>query len=161
MAGRIRSIKPEFWRSEDVVALPVPARLTFIGLWTYVDDFGNGNANPKVVKATVWPLDDDVTPEAIRGHIDLLVAGGQVDIYEANGRQYLSISNWEKHQKVDRPSRSNIPAPEEVLDVIATGSRTVREGFATTSRRMFAPKAQNPEIPPREAFASGTGAHSR
>ncbi len=34
---RIRSIKPEFWRSDDIDALSVFERLLFIGLWSYVD----------------------------------------------------------------------------------------------------------------------------
>ena len=39
---RIRTVKPEFWRSEDVSRLPVADRLLFIGLWSYVDDNGVG-----------------------------------------------------------------------------------------------------------------------
>ena len=39
---RIRSIKPEFWRSEDVARLTWHDRLLFIGLWSYVDDNGVG-----------------------------------------------------------------------------------------------------------------------
>lgn len=39
---RIRNIKPEFWRSQDITALDKSARLTFIGLWNYVDDNGVG-----------------------------------------------------------------------------------------------------------------------
>ena len=32
---RIRSIKPEFWRSDDITALSLEDRLLFIGLWSY------------------------------------------------------------------------------------------------------------------------------
>ena len=39
---RIRSIKPEFWRSRDIANLNWDARLVFIGLWSYVDDNGVG-----------------------------------------------------------------------------------------------------------------------
>jgi hypothetical protein len=37
---RIRSIKPDFFKSEDVAALPLRARLLWIGLWTQCDDHG-------------------------------------------------------------------------------------------------------------------------
>ena len=39
---RIRSIKPEFWRSRDIAKLDWDTRLVFIGLWSYVDDNGVG-----------------------------------------------------------------------------------------------------------------------
>ena len=39
---RIRTIKPEFWRSDDITALGWATRLLFIGLWSYVDDNGVG-----------------------------------------------------------------------------------------------------------------------
>ena len=39
---RIRSIKPEFWRSDDVNSMCIEDRLLFIGLWSYVDDNGVG-----------------------------------------------------------------------------------------------------------------------
>jgi len=46
---RIRSIKPEFWKSETVAALSPLARLLFIGLWNYADregaDGGSAKAN--------------------------------------------------------------------------------------------------------------------
>lgn len=38
--AKIRSIKPDFFTSEDVSALPLRARLTWIGLWTHCDDHG-------------------------------------------------------------------------------------------------------------------------
>ena len=37
---RIRSIKPEFWTSDDVAQHDWNTRLLFIGLWSYVDDNG-------------------------------------------------------------------------------------------------------------------------
>ena len=59
--ARIRSIKPETFTSEDVNSLTLPARWTFAGLWCYVDDEGRGRADPRLVKASVWPIDDAVT----------------------------------------------------------------------------------------------------
>lgn len=35
---RIRTIKPEYWTSEQVLDLSIPARLAFIGLWNFCDD---------------------------------------------------------------------------------------------------------------------------
>src|SRR3546814_14876688 len=57
--ARIRTIKPEFWTSETIAALPIRTRLTFIGLWTYVDDNGVGFGNETLIVAELFPLEDD------------------------------------------------------------------------------------------------------
>ena len=54
---RIRSIKPEFWRSEDISDLPIFDRLLFIGLWSYVDDSGTGLDRVSLVAADLFAED--------------------------------------------------------------------------------------------------------
>lgn len=109
MMRRARTIKPEFFTSADVRTLPIPARMTFVGLLLYVDDYGNESADAALVKAAIWPTDTKVTVATVEQHMGLLVDRGMVTFYEVDGRRYLRITNWEKHQRVDRPSRSNIP----------------------------------------------------
>ena len=53
---RIRSIRPEFWTSEDITSLSWEQRLIYIGLWSYVDDNGVGRDNPKLIAADLFPL---------------------------------------------------------------------------------------------------------
>lgn len=122
MARRIRTIKPELWESEDFTSLPVPARLTFIGLLNYADDYGRFKAVPPLVKAAVWPLDEDVLSADVTEHIDLMVGRGMLRRYEVDGRGYFEFVNWSKHQRVDKPSKSDIPEP------LASDSRDSREG---------------------------------
>lgn len=106
---RARTVKPEFFTSEDVLALPIRVRLTFIGLLLYVDDYGNGSAHPGLVKAAVYPLSDEIPAAVVEDDLLLLAERGMITFYTVNGRQLLRITNWDKHQRVDRPSRSNIP----------------------------------------------------
>ena len=56
--ARIRSIKPEFFTSLTIADLTVEQRLTFIGLWTHVDDEGRCVDDSRLIKAAIWPLDD-------------------------------------------------------------------------------------------------------
>jgi len=124
--ARIRSIKPEFFTSEDIKALPLRARLTFIGLWTFADDYGNAKAVHALIKAAVWPLDDEITAEHVAEDLGLLEAGGQIRFYEVDGRSYLSILAWSQHQKVDRPSAAKrYPAPqiEQISEARESASR--------------------------------------
>jgi hypothetical protein len=110
---RIRTIKPEFFTSDTVSELPLRARLTWIGLWTHCDDHGRCRANVKLIKAAVWPL-DNVSLREIEDDIEALSAQRLVFGYIADdGKNYLQITGWTEHQKVDRPSKSIIPAPTE------------------------------------------------
>ena len=60
---RIRSIKPEFFRSKILAGCSPRARLTYIGLWTLADDEGRYEYEPELLKADLWPWEHDVTPK--------------------------------------------------------------------------------------------------
>src|SRR6266704_6234978 len=108
--ARIRSIKPEFFTSETVAGLSVHARLTFIGLWTYADDAGRALDNPRLIKAAVWPLDDDVSAGDITRHLDELAKSGRLCRYVLDGKRYLHFPTWDEHQKPKNPSDPKHPA---------------------------------------------------
>ena len=108
--ARIRSIKPEAFTSETLAALPVLVRWTFAGLWTYADDDGRGRSNVGLIKAAVWPLDDDVTPVAIGGFLDQLEEARLICRYEVDGKAYLHVVNFSEHQHPNRPLQSKLPA---------------------------------------------------
>lgn len=108
--ARIRTIKPDFFTSESIAALPYEARLTFIGLWTHADDEGRCVDNTKLIRAAIWPLDDRTLGD-IEKDIEELVIGGMVERYSVDGRNYLHIPGMSKHQRVNRPTPSRLPAP--------------------------------------------------
>jgi hypothetical protein len=120
--ARIRTIKPEFFTSESVSALPYSARLTFIGLWTYCDDEWRGVDNVKLIRAAIWPLDDRTLGD-IEKDIDELAAHGMVVRYTVNGRNYLHIPGMGTHQRVNRPTGSKLPAPPTSGDAVRTHTR--------------------------------------
>lgn len=107
---RIRSIKPGFFRSEDVSVLPLRARLTWIGLWTHCDDAGRTKDNVRLIKGDVWPL-DDVSLRDIEEDLTTLAAHGRIVRYEVDGKRYLEITNWSDHQAIQKPTASKIPPP--------------------------------------------------
>jgi len=113
--ARIRSIKPEFFTSLTIADLPLSARLTFVGLWTYVDDNGVAPADPRLIRAAVWPLEE--APDILqrtREDLQSLQAARLITRYEASGRPLLAVSNWEEHQKVSHPRKPRFPRPEEL-----------------------------------------------
>src|ERR1700741_2905623 len=112
--ARIRSIKPGFFKSEDVSALPLRARLTWIGLWTQCDDHGRYKDSAKLIKGDVWPL-DDVSLRDIEEDLAYLEAERRIVRYEVDRKPYLAVVNWPAHQAINRPGKPRYPAPTMAL----------------------------------------------
>jgi hypothetical protein len=108
--ARIRTVKPSFFKSLTVTALPKPTRLTWIGLWTYADDAGRGVDDARLIKAELWPLDDDYTAKKVEKDMQLLEANGSIRRYVVDGRRYFAVVEW-KHQRIDKPTPSTLPTP--------------------------------------------------
>ncbi|MCP1761977.1 hypothetical protein [Bradyrhizobium japonicum] len=124
--ARIRSIKPEFWTSEQVVECSPIARLLFIGIWNFADDAGRIPASPRSLKLQIFP-GDDITSETIRGMIDELSANGLLLRYEVDGKEFLQVTGWH-HQKIDKPQPPRYPPPPAKTEKHST---TIRRTFAT------------------------------
>lgn len=137
--ARIRSIKPEFFTSEVIAAQSLSARLTFIGLWTYVDDNGVGLDNELLITAAIWPLERDnlETLARTREDIESLSRAGLVTRYRDSRKCYLHITSWTEHQKVDHPRKPRYPLPSEVglVEVPASANGSVSGTLATDSRQ--------------------------
>lgn len=82
--ARIRTIKPEFWTSEQVMTCSRDARLLFIGMWNFADDAGIHPASPVRLKAQVFP-GDDISTNALRALVDELKGAELISEYEADG----------------------------------------------------------------------------
>ena len=110
--ARIRTIKPEFFTSLTIASLTLEARLTFIGLWTHVDDAGRCVNDARLIKAALWPLDDRLTDDIV-SDLGALTECSLIAQYEVRGRRYLAITNWTEHQRINRPTKSTLPGPED------------------------------------------------
>lgn len=100
--ARIRTIKPEFWTSEQVTDCSRDARLLFIGLWNFCDDAGRHKASALRLKMEVLP-GDSVSTEQVRGWVRELIAADLIDEYEVDGEEYWEVTGW-CHQKIDQPT---------------------------------------------------------
>lgn len=107
--ARIRTIKPEFWVSEQVAECSVNARLLFIGVWNFADDGGVIPRRPLQLKMQIFPA-DPFTKEQIEGWTDELINAGLIHQFETEGVTYLWVTGWDKHQRIDHPNRK-YPAP--------------------------------------------------
>lgn len=114
---RIRTIKPEFFTSATISSIADPwARLQFVGELTYVDDKGRGRDDARLLKAALFPLDDDVTVGDVGRWQEHLAGAGLIERYEVEDRAYFRVRGWTEHQRINRPSPSKLPAsPEECV----------------------------------------------
>ncbi len=113
--ARIRTIKPDFWANEKVLSCSRGSRLLFIGMWNFADDTGRLRDSAKSIKAQIFPGDDDVNSEIVRGMIDELSGNGLLMKYEVDGQGYLQITGWD-HQRIDKPHPSKYPPPNSTND---------------------------------------------
>jgi len=109
--ARIRSIKPEIRISEKVNSWPVELRYFWIMLWGYVDDYGRGRDNPKLIVADTYPLDDSVSDKDVERWLKILERDAVIRRYVVDGKRYLLVQNWNEHQRPSHPAKSVIPVP--------------------------------------------------
>lgn len=114
--ARIRTIKPEFFTSEDVVSLSAFARLLYIALWCEADREGRMRWKPATFKMRYFPAD----AVDIDGLCAEVVNRGLVRLY---GDGYAVIPTFTDHQHVNpRESKSLLPVPE-FIDLHASVTR--------------------------------------
>jgi Holliday junction resolvase RusA-like endonuclease len=140
LVPRIRTIKPEFFTSLTIADLTLEARLTFIGLWTHVDDEGRCVDDARLVKAAIWPLDDRAAGE-VDADLRALSESSLITRYTVEGRSYLEVSGWREHQKINRPTPSKLPGPHDG-DTAAPVSAPGRDETTATSAVEDSPPQQ-------------------
>lgn len=98
--GRIRSIKPEFFTDSKIVSLPIATRYFFIGTWSVVL-CGHGHLpdDPVSLRLQIMPA-DDVDVDAII--TALIECGVMARVTTTDGRSFLHVVNFERHQKLDK-----------------------------------------------------------
>lgn len=120
--AKIRSAKREWWSKEKWCRLPRDVRSTYKGIWEVMaDDEGRFQADARLIKADVWPLDDDITVKKIEAWLAQLAAvmvtskaGDRVpaiQLYSVDGVRYGFLAGFVKHQKISHELPSKIPAP--------------------------------------------------
>jgi hypothetical protein len=108
--ARIRSYKPEFYRSESLGSVSLAAERTFGGLITEADDRGRVRDQPAVLNGALWPLRPEHTAVDMETDLAELVREGLICRYTGcDGKQWLHLITWDSHQRVEKPSRSRAP----------------------------------------------------
>ncbi len=107
--ARIRSIKPEVMSDPKAARLSDAAWRLWVCMWVLADDSGRLPADPEWLNGQVfW-----ASPRQIVALLGELTNGGQILLYEMNGEPLALVKNFNKHQKIDKPSKSKYPSPPD------------------------------------------------
>lgn len=110
-----RIIKESICTSNEIDALKPEEEILFYRIIVNCDDFGRMDARLPILRAKCFPLRiDSVKDKDIRAWMNTLIKQGLIFIYEVDGKEYLQMSTWEKHQQI-RAKRSKYPAPDDGL----------------------------------------------
>lgn len=111
--ARSRNIKPGFFTNDRLAEKHPLTRILFAALWPIADREGRLEDRPKKIKALCLPFDDHDVDSAL----DDLASGDDPFLirYEVDGRKYLQLVNWHRHQSphVREPESVIPPAPDK------------------------------------------------
>lgn len=145
--ARIRTIKPTFFTSLTIASLTPEQRLTFIGLWTHVDDDGRCIYDPRLIKAALWALDERLARD-VEEDVAALQEASLIVLYEVDERRYLAVRTWAEHQRISKPTRSTLPSPDQGTEfTVSAGQTLFAGGFREHSG---SPTGALPDDSPRE-----------
>lgn len=104
--ARIRTVKPEFFTSEDIVILTPFARLLYIALWCEADREGRLVWRPRTFKMRYLPADQiDIDSLCLE-----LINVGMIKLY---GDGLAFIPSFLNHQHINpRETESKLPNPD-------------------------------------------------
>lgn len=136
--ARKRMISPEIWESSSFSKLTDFAKLIFIGLISNADDEGKGKANPGYIRSKLFPNDEERRVTDIKKALSDIALTMSITFYEVNGDSLYRLTNWERWQRIDRPTPSKFPDPPQKQFMGERGNYTQNQDFdesSTNTRR--------------------------
>lgn len=107
--ARIRTIKPDFFKNEQVGSLPYEWRILFVGLWTQADREGRLRERVRYLKSELFPY-DEVDVDVGLGSLE---RAGLIDRYVVDGQSLIAIPTFLEHQRPTKKEiASRLPARE-------------------------------------------------
>jgi hypothetical protein len=142
--ARNRMIKPEFWSSETLMRVSRDARLTFIGLWNFCDDYGFCINSNRRIMGDVYPYDETVNEAKIKQWISELLEQKLLIPVDYNGKHLFFVKGWGEHQTVQHKSkRSNVHVND--LEQVIKDSLKSHESLIEVYLESHAPKRKKKE----------------
>ena len=126
--SRIRSVHPDILTSLTMASLGTPAtratlERTFVRLWTVCDDQGRVRDHLALLKASMYPAHEEVTPEKLDAELWELAAADLIVRYTTPTRMDLiQVLSWHEYQHPQRPTKPKLPELSTECVLRARGS---------------------------------------
>lgn len=105
-----RILKESICTSEEIDKLNSFCECFFYRLLVNCDDFGRMDGRLSIIKSKLYPL-KEIRLEQIEKALQALSSAELVTRYDVNGRPFLQMKTWERHQQI-RAKKSRYPAPK-------------------------------------------------
>lgn len=151
--ARKRMIDPGIWTDDGFMALSLAERQLWFGLISHADDDGRGTAEPRGLRAKVFPA-DGMTDEDVAAMCDVLAKRMRVRFYTTDGTRYYQLDRWRNHQFIKDRKPSTLPPPPEETGV-GPGADRERTGSGPASDRD--PPPMNEGMKEGKERRTGTG----
>ena len=153
-----RIIKESICRSDQINGLTPFEEVLFYRLMVSVDDYGRFDGRTAIIKNTLFPLKDGLSQGQIEDAMFDLECAGLVALYKVDGRPYVRLTGWEKHQSI-RAKKSKYPAdPDEGNDNLQASASNCKQMKSDASK---CPRNPNPIRIQSESESEAENAHTR
>ena len=132
-----RMLKKAISKSKSVGNLPSDsARLLYTWLIPWLDVEGRHEADPDIIKGSIFPKVKDMTPEKIAGLLKELAEANLIVLYGTNGETYLQLVKFHEHQKIDKnkEGKSKFPGPNDSGITLENSRPTLEKSSLSLSK---------------------------
>lgn len=140
--ARIRTVKPEFFRHEELQDLEMDhpdlrPMLVFEGLWSQCDKNGVFEWKPRTLELDIIPFIWRKTGKQLDDSLMILREGGFVKQMEYEGKLYGFVPSFKDHQRItgkEATEPPKFPEPAEMIEV-STGETLGKQSGNTGDNR--------------------------
>ena len=128
-----RILKESICTSDSIDQLSAFQETMFYRMIVNCDDYGRMDARAKILASRLFPL-KDIRSAQIEDALRALTSAELVILYEVDGKPFLQMKTWDKHQQI-RAKKSKYPAPNEGIckQMISDDSKCPRNPIQSES----------------------------
>ena len=133
--ARNRMIKPDFWSSSTLNSISRDARLTFIGIWNFCDDYGFCLNSTRSLIGDIFPCDESVNEDDLKKWINELIEVKLLIPLEYKKKRLIFVKGWSEHQTIaNKSKRSYVESVdlEEVINEVLDTNKTLISNYLDT-----------------------------
>lgn len=145
-----RIIKESICTSDTIDTLSWFEEVLFYRLMVNCDDFGRFDGRPTIIKNRLFPLKDNLTIKTVSAALTSLANSGLVAMYEFDGKPYLYLPTWNKHQSV-RAKKSKYPSPDDGLQANEIKCNHVKANVPVIQSYSYSESESNISTTPQSA----------